>query len=245
MVNYDATKESWYSPIKILNEFEKLRSVYGEERLKDSLFKRAYEMFTGAVALLGAYELSEENKYWLQSNNQTPTPDVMSGKQLAGSTKGIHLLLTQMEMVEMEKNSPTDDVFEFLKLTKLSQEKSYTEHDMIVLTINKVVPYNLSQVNRQLIDLKPKPTVYILGRVIDAKPGDFMISTPYPKLYKPVYFNVNETAKKYWLPERVNFHLGTEKEIKYVPSEKFLPVNTYDILGIKKDLIYRRFNIKN
>ena len=245
MINYDVKKESWYSPIYILDEFEKLRSRYGDERLKDSVFKRAFEMFTGAVALLGAYELSEENKYWMQSNNQDTSPDVVAGKQLIGLSPGIGLLLTQLEMVEMEENAPTDDIVEFLKGTKLSPKKSYTDHDMIVLTINKKVPYNQVEVNKKLLELNPKPTIYIIGRPIGVNTGDFMISTPYPKLYKPIKFNVNKTAKKYWIPERVEFNLSLEKEIKYAKSNQLKPVSTYELLGLNRDDIYKRYKIKS
>ncbi|MCL4365702.1 hypothetical protein M1437_00565 [Patescibacteria group bacterium] len=244
MVNYDPSKDSWYSPIKVLDEFEKLSHHFSEERLKDGVFKRAFEMFTGAVALLGAYELSEENKYWMQSNNQTTSPDVMAGKQLEGGPWGINLLLTQMEMVDMEGNSPTDDIVQFLKNTKLSSKKSYTGYDMIVLTINRKVPYDRIEVSKQLKELNPKPTIYILGRPVGAGAGDFMISTPYPKLYKPVYFNVDETTKKYRIPERVDFSLSTEKKIKYTKSNKLNPVNTYQILGLDRNAIYKRFRIQ-
>lgn len=243
MINYDSQKDSWYSPIKVIDEFEKLRARYGDDRLKARVFKRAFEMFTGAVALLGAYELSEENKYWLQSNNQTATPDVMAAAQQAGTPHGIELLHNQLEMVEMEENSPTDDIVQFLKNTKLSPKKSYTEQDMIVLTINRKIPYDHVDVSRKLKELNPKPTIYILGRLVGAAAGNFVISTPYPKLYKPVYFNVDKTAKKYWMPERVSFHLSSEKEIKYVKSNDFKPVNTYDILGLDRDAIYKRFKI--
>jgi hypothetical protein len=245
MVNYNAQKESWYSPIKVLNEFEKLRGRYGEDRLKDRVFKRAFEMFTGAVTLLGAFELSEENKYWMQSNNQDASPDVMAGKQLAGTSHGIDLLLTQMEMVEMEDSASTDDIVKFLTDTKLSPKKGYTDHDMIILTINRKVPYDQDEVGRQLLELRPKPTIYIIGRPIGAGIGDFMISTPYPKLYKPVHFNIDRTAGKYWIPERVDFGLSTEKEIKYEKSDNLKPVNTYDILGLNRDDIYKRFGVKS
>lgn len=244
MVNYNIQQNSWYSPIKVIDEFEKLRSVYGEERLKDAVFKRAFEMFTGAVALLGAYELSNTNKYWLQSNHQTTSPDVMAGKQLEGTPRGIDFLLTQMEMVEMEDHALTDNIVQFLKTTKLSPKKNYTKHDMIILTINRKIPYNQNEVSRQLVKLNPKPTIYILARSVGASIGDFIISTPYPTLYPTVSFNVETTAKKYWLPERVDFEFSTDKEIKYTQSDELKPVNTYDILGLNREHIYRRLGIK-
>jgi len=244
MVNYDVQKDNWCSPIEVLDEFEKLRAYYGEERLKNGVFKRAFEMFTGAVALLGAYELSDENKYWLQSNNQTPSPDVMAGKQFA-TPHGIDFLMSQMEMVEMEGHAWTDDIVEFLKGTKLSPKKSYTEDDMIILTINRKVPYNPRKVSDQLIELKPKPTIYIIGRPIGVGIGDFIVSTPYPKLYKPMHFNIDKTAKKYWIPKRVNFEFNADKEIKYTKSNQLRPMNTYDVLGLDRDAIYKKFGIKD
>ena len=59
---YDVQRESWHSPIEIINRFEQLRLIYGENFSRPD-FKRAREMFTAAVALLGAYELHPENKY--------------------------------------------------------------------------------------------------------------------------------------------------------------------------------------
>ena len=242
-INYDVSKDSWYSPIEIIDQFEKVRSYYGEERIYDPIFKKAHEMFTGAATLLGAYELSNENLYYMQSNNQTRTPDVMAGKQQTGGTHGIDLLLTQMEMVEMNQHASTDDIVEFLKQTKLSPKKSYTEEDMIVLTINRKVPYDPQKVSKSLLELKPKSTIYIIGRSLDAQVGDFMISTPYPRLYKPIYFNLSTTASKYRLPSRVDFNLSTEKEIKFTKTDDMKPVNTYEVLGLDRDRIYRKFKV--
>lgn len=200
-------------------------------------------MFTGAVNLLGAYELSPENLYFMQSNNQTPSPDVLAVKQVVHDGQ-IHALITQMEVVDMDDNAPTDDIVEFLKKTKLAPTKAYNEHDMIVLTINRKVPYNAQAVNEALKELNPKPTIYVLGRKVGASDGDFMISTPWPTLYPSVDYNIITTAAKYSLPPRVQFNLGVETEIKYTQSTNVPRMNIYDVMGIDKVKADKKFGVK-
>lgn len=243
IVNHNIQAESWYSPKQIVEEFQYLLYLYTEEELKDRIFQRAREMFIGAVNLLGAYELGHENLYFLQSNNQTSSPDVMAVKQVV-QNGAIHALLTQMEVVGMDDNAPTDDIVEFLKMTKLAPTKAYNEHDMIVLTINRKVPYNAQAVHESLKELNPKPTIYLLGRKIGAVDGDFMISTPWPILYPPIDYNIIATASKYTLPPRVQFNLGIETEIKYTKSTNVPRVNIYDVMGIDKIKVDKKFGVK-
>ncbi len=242
-VNHNIQAEPWYSPKQIVEGFQYLLRLYTEEELKDRLFQRAREMFTGSVNLLGAYELGPENLYFLQSNNQTASPDVMAVKQVVHN-KTIHAMVTQMEVVDMDDNAPTDDIIEFLKKTKLAPTKAYNEHDMIVLTINRKVPYNSQAVHEALKKLNPKPTIYVLGRKVGANDGDFMISTPWPTLYPPIDYNIITTAAKYTLPYRVQFNLGVDTEIKYDKVSTLSKVSLYEVLGIDKTKTDKKFGAK-
>lgn len=239
-VNHNIQAEPWYSPKQIVEKFQYLLRLYTEEELKDRIFQRAREMFTGAVNLLGAYELSTENKYFMQSNNQTDSPDVMAVKQVVYNGT-IHALVTQMEIVDFDENAKTDDLVEFLKGNKLSPRKAYTEHDMIVVTINRKVPYNPQEVHRALKVLNPKPTIYVLGRKVGAADGDFMISTPWPTLYPSIDYNIITTTAKYSIPPRVQFNLGVEKEIKYTKTSEVPHVDIYSIMGIDKVRAEKKF----
>jgi hypothetical protein len=240
-VNYVVQKDSWFSPIEIINHFEKLRSYYKD--LSNPVFKKAHEMFSAAVALLGAYELSEENKYFLQVNTQSATPDVMAGKQTEQGKKGILLEMCQMEITEFEEHSKTDDIIEFLQSTKLPPKRDYGKNTMIVCIVNKKIPLDQKKLIDAMKVLKPNSSVYILGRPIGASAGTFNIMSPCPKPTKLVEFNVNETAAKYWLPERADFNFELQEKIEYIPKEA-KPLNTYEILGLDRDRIYKKLGIK-
>ncbi len=242
-VAYDVQKDSWYSPIDIINRFEQVRAVYGD-RIYDNVFKKAHEMFSGAVTLLGAYELSSENKYFMQLNTQSTSPDVIAVKQVEQGKNGILLEINQMEITEFEGHFKSNDVIEFLKSTKLSPKKDYGDKVMIVCVINRKIPFDHKKLHKALNEIKPKSTIYIVGRPIDAEMGTFTICTLYPKLTKPLNFNVDTTAAKYNIPERVEFNLGIEEKISYSKA-KLKPVNTYEVLGLNRDRIYKKFNIKD
>jgi hypothetical protein len=200
-------------------------------------------MFAGAVALLGTYELSPENKYFMQLNTQSSSPDVIAAKQTEHGKTGILLEISQMEITEFEDHFKSNDIIKFLKSTKLSPKKDYGDKVMIVCVINKKVPFDHKKVHKALNEIKPKSTIYIIGRPIDAEMGNFTICTPYPKLTKPLNFNVDATAAKYTIPERVRFNFGIEEKISYSKA-KLEPVNTYEVLGLNRDRIYKKFNIK-
>lgn len=238
-VNYNICKDSWYSPKEILSKFEDFREVY-KDKINHSLFKRAREMFTGAVTLLGAHELSPENQYYLQANNQDTSPDVMAVKQKEQGKNGILLEISQLEMTEFENHFKSDDIVEFLKATKLPPKNDYGQNVMIVCTVNRQIPLNHKEIYEKIKNINPKSTIYIIGREVQAKVGDFLIFSVWPLLTKPINFNVNTTANKYWIPERVSFNLGIEEKITY---EKAIltPVNTYEILGLDQEKIYKKF----
>lgn len=238
--NYDVLSDSWYSPIEIIDRFELLRSAYGTETIMRGEFKRAKEMFVGAITLLGAYELNSENKYWLQSNTQGNSPDVVGVKQIEHSD-GILLEQTMMEIVEFEEHFPGNDIVDFLLATKLSPKKSYSEHTAIVLMVNKVVPFNLYEIQQRLSKINIKPSIYVIGSPINSNPGDFSISTLNPQTIKrPVFYNINTTASKYEIPRRIKLHLAMDKNISY-EKEQLKPVNTFEIMGLDQSRIEAKF----
>ncbi|MCA9368863.1 hypothetical protein KC721_01060 [Candidatus Woesebacteria bacterium] len=238
--DYDVLRDSWYSPIEIISRFEQLRHVYGSQILKKSEFKRARELFVGAVSLLGAYELHPQNKYWLQSNRQSTSPDVVGAKQIEHEG-GILLEQTMIEVVDFEEHHPSNDIVEFLLETKLSKKYAYSEHTAIVMMVNKVVPFNLQQVHARLENITIKPSIYIIGRPKDSEKGIFTISTVNPPVLKrPILFNIVETASKYSIPPRIQFHKGIEKEIVYT-KEIMSPVNTYNVMGLDQKKIEAKY----
>lgn len=241
-VNYNVQLESWYSPAEIIRRYEMLRDGYGDEILSKGEFKRAREMFCGAITLLGAYVLSQENVYFLQGNNQSTSPDVMAAKQRERDGAPILAEVSQLEIVEMNDYYPGNDVVEFLKNTKLSPKKGYNEHTLIVCVVNKQIPVDRKEIARKLAEIKPaiKPYIYITGRIGEPEQEEFSIFTPYPRPTKIVLYKIPDVIGAYSIPPRIRFNLGMADKISYEKAE-LEPVNTYDIFGLHQALIEKKY----
>jgi len=239
ITSYDQSRDPWYSPKEILDDFELLRSVYGENIYK-SEFKRAHEMFTAAVALLGTYELSSENVYWLQRNRQSDSPDVMAAQLINRVDNLIQLGVNQMEITEFESHFPSDDIVEFLTKVKLS--KSYDSRTIIVCLINREVPINPGQIRDQLVKIHPKFTIFIMGRLLEGEIGVFTIFSPYPRLTYPLQYNVNDVVKKYNLPSPLRLSRGMAKKVSFEKIQlESQDVNIYNIFGLDEKKIKAKY----
>lgn len=238
--DYNPQQDPWYSPNTVVDYFELLRRQYGKAVETDVVFKKAREMFSAAVALFGAYELSSENQYYLQANRQSSSPDIMAGTRTKMSDGSILLAMQQIEIVEMESHANTDDVVQFLQNTKLSPRKGYSDKMMIICFINRIVPIRRKEIYEHLKLIQPKSTIYICGKPIDAPLGTFMMFSPYPALTKPLTYNINETAKKYSLKPSITFSLGKgDIEIPTGPRQR----NIYEALGLDRSKIYKKYHV--
>lgn len=240
--DYNFQKYPWFSPHLVITAFKRLGEFYGSNIDKKREFRQAREMFVGATALFGAYELHPENKYFLQANRQSESPDVVAVKQIEIPNNPITLEITQLEIVELNDYSPINDVVEFLKKTKLSPKKSYSNKTMIVCIVNKKIQIDRVKITQEIKELKPKSTIYIMGR-IEGEGYRWMIFSPYPDSTKHVIYEVSETMKKYQLPSPVRFYKGSAKKISY---EKTYPEATtiYDIFNLNETNIekYKKTN---
>jgi hypothetical protein len=233
--NYDPRLYPWYSPKRVIKGFIWFGQNYGEN-INHHQFKKAREMYLGAVTLLGAYKLGKENKYFLQLNLQSETPDIMAAIQIEKPGQLITLAHTQMELVEMEDHYEGDNVFEFLKSKKLFPVKDYDEHTMIVCIVNKTIQVNIDNLVERLKAEKPKSTIYIVGRISGTDVEKFVIFSPYPQLTKSVIFDVSETALSYELPEAVTMVKGGAQKISY-SEMRTVPFNIYEAFGVNEEKV--------
>lgn len=239
-VNYDMYKDFWYSPKEVIEKFDMLHTRYGTNIMQPE-FKRAREMFAGAIALLGAFVLSEENVYFMQLNNQGESPDVMAVMQEERDNDGILAKVTQMEMVELGENSPETDVVEFLKKGKLNKKKkSYDKNTMIVCHVNKIIKIDAKDVSKRIAELKPEPSIYITGRAGEEKEAKFTIFTPHPIASPIVVHHVPTTMDAYFIPPRVTLHRSMEKKIRW-EEEKIQGQTPYEMLGVNGELVKKKY----
>lgn len=238
--DYNPQLEPWYSPKVIIDYFELLRRQYGGAVQMDPLFKTAREMFSAAVSLFGAYELSEENKCYLQKNNQSASPDVMAAMMVKGLDGHNTLAMQMMELVSMEEHAGTDDIVQFLQKTKLSNRKAYSKFMMIVLFVNRIMSVDYKDIHKRLIALRPKGTIYICGKPIESDMGEFMMFQVNPNLTTPLRFNINKTVRKYSLHSSITFSLGS-KDIEIPTGQR--DVDIFVVLGLNRERIRRKFGI--
>lgn len=215
--SYDYHFYPWYSPHLVIKSMDKLVRKYGSDVETKGKFKRAREMFDTAVALLGVYEMHPDNKYHLQPNQQSASPDVVAVKLTEVPNAPVLLEVTQIEHVTMNEYSSTDNIAEFLKKTKFSVMKSYDSKTIILCVIKKKIQINRLDVASGLQQIRPKSSVYVLGKVINS--DNWVIFSPYPNLIKPVFFNIGLVMKKYIIPEYVNLNLGVTRTIKFTKAK--------------------------
>lgn len=214
VADYNFQKYPWFSPHLVITATNRLAKLYGSNIEDKREFQLAREMFVSAAALLGAYELHNDNKYFMQPNLQSNSPDVVAVKQTEIPNSPVLLEITQLEIVDMNDYSSTEDVAEFLKKTKLSYKKSYDSKTMIVCVVNKKIQVNRFKIAKELKKIKPKSTIYILGK-LQGDNDKWTIFSPYPDPTKFAVYSLSETMKKYNLPSPMKLHKGIAKKISY------------------------------
>lgn len=238
--SYNIKKYPWYSPHIVISAMSSLTKKYGANVETKGEFKLAREMFDAAVSLLGAYELHTDNKYFMQPNLQSGSPDVVAVKQTEITGEPFLLEKTNIEIVTMNDYSDTEDVVEFLQKTKLSSKKSYDSYTLIVCVINKKIQINRQKIIERLKEIKPKSTVYILGK-LQNESDKWTIFSPFPVSIRPVIYSFSTTMQKYSLPHVVTLHRGSTQKITYEKGEQS-KISIYEIFNLNEEKLekYRK-----
>ncbi len=235
--SYNVQKFPWFSPHFIIRAIHLLTKLYGNNVEDKREFKLAREMFDAAASLLGIYELHNDNKYFLQPNLQSDSPDVVASKT-AEQPDGSPLVLekTNLEIVTMTDYSKTSSVVEFLKQTKFSNKKSYDSKTLIICVVNKKIQINLQEISGGLKQIKPKSTIYVLGK-LQGNNDKWTIFSPYPDLVPPVIYSLGETIKKYHLPDSVTMHRKLVKKVTYENLGSKITTTVCEVFSIKGPMV--------
>ncbi len=200
-------------------------------------------MFKAAIALLGVIEYDPDSRYFMQSNKQSNTPDVMAAKQVVIDGQ-VGLKILQMEIVTLDDHASTRDIVEFLKQTKYSDSKCYSEYDLIVLCVNTPAQFTDVQVNEALKSICAKASLCVVGKPDQAPDNVYLISMSYPTLLAPKQFDIAANLSKMQVPPRVVLVRGRTSEITYEETGKLSKITVYDVLGIDESRIVKMFGIR-
>lgn len=233
LTNYDVEKFPWYSPQLVIKAVRMLTQTYGETNFyKRTQFQRAREMFEAAVAILGMYATDPVNKYFLQPNLQKNKPDVATATQIETPNQPITLGLSNLELTSLTEYTKSDDVVKFLQETKF--HKDYASDTIILLVVKRKISLDRDKVVKEFRAIKPKWTIYIVGKLQDSE--KWVIFSPWPTPTKPVIYDLAENSKLLQLPSSVTFQKKLVQKISYVDSQK-VSTMAHEVCGIDEKKI--------
>lgn len=218
----------WFAPKNIVYHFAKLMEVTPESKRHNKDFRKASEMNSVAIALLGIQTLQGQ-KYWLQAVSDTDrSPDVRTGTfVLPTRTKADDFSVQDVEVVTLGKYSE-DKLLDFLKNTKLSKNKSYDAKTTILCAIERDTALPpLHQCREAIARTGADCTVVILGKI---SPTHDIYKTAH--IYPRVELEINFDLSKAFMDSHtgvLRLERGTKPRSIYLPDEKHYP---FEKLGL-------------
>ena len=219
----------WFAPMNVIHHFFELGKTIPDECKKDKSFRKAEEMNSVAVMLVGL-QASQGRKYWLQAvDDKEESPDVRTGTFVPPTTmKANDFLIQDVEVVTYEKNSQ-EGFLNFLMRTKLTKGKSYDAQTTILCCFQRdaVLP-PLSECQRVIGATVVRCSVMILGKTSPTE-DTYKITQVYPQIALEIEFSLSEALKESHTGV-LRLRRGSQPQSEYLPDEKHFP---FEKLGFK------------
>lgn len=227
----------WYNPIFVMSCYNDLLKKYpGQEN--HSYFKKAKEAMQGAMALLGARKLHENNTYIMQMNRQSQRPDVIAATRIM-ITGEITIMISPLEITEMESHTPYQDIAKFLLENKL--KKNYPVETIFICMVNKVLDYDIDDIAKRIKPANKYNPIYIVGKAKDAVDTSFFISSPQPIVAK-TRFDLAEQGRNYPYPFRMSLTEDKTNKNPTLAPHLVKPVDLLDFFMLDRDRIEKLFS---
>lgn len=230
----------WYSPAFIMLCYNDLLKKYpGQE--DHSLLKKAKEAMQGAMALLGARRLHENNVYVMQMNRQSQRPDVIAATRVMINGEPI-IKISPLEITEMGSHTNHQDIAKFLLDNKL--KKDYPPETIFIPVINKVLDYNIHDVASKIKPANKNNPIYIVEKAKDTVSTSFNIASPQPIVAK-VGFDLAEQAKNYPYPYRMTLAEDKTNKNPALVQYQAKPIDLFDFFLLNRVIIEKVFGKVN
>jgi len=219
----------WFAPLNVIHHFAQLKAKLPAEKQKSKNFKKAEEMNSVAVMLVGLQVL-QKRKYWLQIvDDNEGSPDVRTGTFVPPSkTAADDFSCQDIEVVTYGKHSP-ESFLDFLRGTKLSKKKSYDSKTMVLCVVQRDVLIPPFEKCRLAIEeMSVNCPVMIVGQT-STDEDKYKIVQIYPKVELETEFVLEKTLKENSHTGVLTLKWGTKPELKYRPEEKHFP---FEKLGL-------------
>jgi hypothetical protein len=240
MRDVDVDGKIFYSPVRVDHAFSRMPQVY-RDNIEDHLFDRAREMYEAAIYLTGCWVLDTSNQYQMRSY-EGETPDVLAIKRAGKGVRGNLLHKTKIEVVTMRDEDIRSDVMQFLRETKLSPRKSYTEDDTILLSMMKVLKVDFTKLVSEIAEHKPAPHVFAIGKLKEQPLGDFFIARLHPNHTRPVYFTFQRVLDVLPTEGKIILKFGLHEEVVKTQESSDID-DPFEVLGLldEKEEIIKKY----
>ncbi|MCJ7740967.1 hypothetical protein MUP32_06695 [Candidatus Microgenomates bacterium] len=238
MNKYNYVLYEWYNPVFVILCYNELFKKYpGQEG--HYLFKKAKEAMQGAMSLLGARKLHEDNAYIMQMNRQFQRPDVIAAtyKKINGFPT---IKISPLEITEMEEHTNHQNLSKFIIDTKL--KKNYTPETIFICMVNKVIQYNIHDIAGKIKSVNKINPIYIVGKALNPVSTSFTIASPQPIVAK-VGFDLVEQGRNYPYPFRMTLHEDRTNMNPVMTPHAAKPIDLFEFFMLNGMLITKKFDI--
>lgn len=233
---YNYNLYEWYSPVFVLLMFNELCKLYPNNE-DHYLFKKAVEAMQGAMALLGARALHENNVYMMQMNRQSQRPDVIASTR--AFENGLPILkISPLEVTSMEAHTNHTDIAKFLMEAKL--KKDYPKETIFICIINKVISYDIHRIAKRIKSANKENPIYIVGKALHTISTVFNIATPQPITAK-TSFDLSVQGRDYPYPDRMIFEEDKMNMNPQLAPYSAKPINLFEFFMLDKERIEKAF----
>lgn len=220
----------WFSPLNVIHHFRELENKLSEKEKSSKGFRKAGEIYSVAIMLVGIMK-AQKGEYWLQAvDDKASSPDVRTGtyKQIEGA-KIPEFAIEDIEVVDFDENSDEKSLSNFLKRTKISNDKKAYDPLTTILCRIKSSIYlpSFDKLNQELKSSKFSGPVMILGRTsIGEEKPKYKIAQIHPTIDLVTEFDLLDELfnKKYTgvlsLKRATTFSTEYKAEEKHYPFEK-------------------------
>ncbi|MBP9827940.1 hypothetical protein KBC55_02180 [Patescibacteria group bacterium] len=223
----------WFAPINVISHYSSHLDSLPREQKKTKAFRKAYELFLGAIMLLGIQEV-ENDVYWIQPvSDEEQSPDVRTGRQVPVNNGHAPDFERQDIEVVAFIPKPGENLSEFLQRTKLSGNKSYDSKTTILCHIQTGSPVPKITITDELRKTKAVCPVLVLGRT---HPTDhqYLLLQVSPNYKIIAQYDAKALLLKQAHQGSLNLRRGSKPDNEHRPNDKHYP---FESMGFTCSLI--------
>lgn len=178
MVRVQIPPGPYFSPCFQLQRFVGLQQKHGEEAFRSRKFQAEREAWIAAVFLLGYRQLSQQD-WWLQQPDEDP-PDIIA-VAISDGAHGRKVERVNVEIFEYEHHTRADDLAG--AITKKLARKAYPRDYRLVCYVHghEKEPFTPIEVTEKIKATNPRiGEIWVVTSILTDDPEDYVVVRVYP-----------------------------------------------------------------